>query len=175
MNGLYEQDHRAQVHRYRGDTNDDTAFAPRRWPPYHRSIYIHETDKDGVVHFSNYFKIAEEATFAGFRASGCVFESSQHSVAMLNATANYFHPMTFGDRIDVVLTDLAAQRVKFMLAFEFRGDNGLYMATVQLTLVTIVVEGHKAIPLPLTIKETLANALDDPGRTPSPNKPLANS
>ncbi len=127
------------------------------WPVYHRLVHIHETDQDGVVHFSNYLKISEEAMFTGFRFLGFPFENTGHSVAMLNSSVDYFKPMHFGDRIDVVLSDSDAKRVKFSLTFDFmKGD--VLCARVKLMLVTIVIESRQSIPLPKDIKTKLSNA-----------------
>ena len=35
-----------------------SALFMNSWPIYNRTIHIHETDRAGIIHFSNYFKIA---------------------------------------------------------------------------------------------------------------------
>lgn len=143
------------------DTGEDVYRAhvkPRlpsvSWPEYHRSIHIHETDQDGVVHFSNYLRIAEEAMFNAFRTFGHGFQNTGQSVAMLDAAATYLYPMKFGDRIAVVLTECAIRRAKFMLNFEFRRNCDV-CARVRLMLVTIDIDGRNAIAIPNIIKGKL--------------------
>lgn len=131
---------------------------PAQWPIYYRSIFVHETDKDGVVHFSNYCKIAEEAMYTGFWAFGCSFKESQYSLAMLNTTLNYFHPLKFGDRIAVVLDDFDMKRVKYFLTLKFQNNFNI-CAEIKLTLATILSKERKVIPVPLIIKERLSAAI----------------
>lgn len=133
--------------------------AGNMWPVYRRIIHIYETDKDGVMHFSNYFRIAEEAMCEGFRALGYPLENSGYSIAMINAMTHYFHPVSYGQCIDVMLTDLEIMRLKFILRFDFRNSQDLCLARVQLTLVAILPEKRRAVALPSLLKESLAKAL----------------
>jgi len=132
---------------------------PVFWPTYSRLIHIHETDKDGVLHFSNYFKIAEEAMFTGFRHLNGPFDGSEYSVAMVNATTRYIHPIKFSHQINIFLKNHDIKRVKFVLTFEFINSNGVSLAETQLTLVPIIVNERRAVPLPADFKESLKSSL----------------
>jgi len=139
-----------------------SSYAGYKWPTYQREVHIHETDKDGVLHFSNYFKIAEEAMFIGLRKIGFPFENSPYSVAMLNAVTTYIEPIEFGDRIDIALVNFSMQRVKFILVFEFQNQNGISVSQTKLTLVTILIKDRKAIPVPSLLKTALEKVIADP-------------
>jgi len=152
-----------QVGNFQNNSHDN-----HKWPIYQRAIHIHETDKDGVLHFSNYFKIAEEAMFTGFREIGFSFENSPYSVAMLNAATTYIKPVKFGDRIDVVLIKFTKKRVRFILAFEFRNHKSVPVARIELTLVLIMTEGRKAIPVPTLLKAAFEKVPIDLYRTSPP-------
>ncbi len=132
---------------------------PRGWPRYEREIHIHETDKDGVVHFSNYFKIGEEAMLSGFRRTNCVLENSEFSLAMIKATTEYIRPLKFGDRVIVELAEVIVQRAKFMLTFNFDNPSSESLAKVRFTLVTITAAERKAVPIPAIINNSLSIAL----------------
>jgi YbgC/YbaW family acyl-CoA thioester hydrolase len=122
------------------------------FPFYYRDIHVHETDKDGVVHFSNYFRIAEEAIFTGLKKLGFCFEENKCSMAMIEATAHYNHPIKFSDRIKVVVPKIIMQRVKFLATVEFLDERNICLASIQVKSVLIEINDRKAIPLPDTLK-----------------------
>lgn len=117
------------------------------WPVYQRRIQVHETDKDGVAHFSNYFKIGEEALFNGFRELGYLFEDSDYSLAMLQATSEYRQPVRFSDTVDVVLSRIEKQRIKLLVSLNFMAGQQL-VARIDFKFVVVEIESRKAIPLP---------------------------
>ncbi len=124
-------------------------------PTYSRIIHVHETDKDGVVHFSNYYKIAEEAMYASLRELGYSFDNTDFSVAMIHSAANYYHPIKFADRIQVTMAEANPQRVKFTLSFAIYDSNKLHLANIQFTLVVIDPKNRTAIPLPESLRFAL--------------------
>jgi YbgC/YbaW family acyl-CoA thioester hydrolase len=125
------------------------------WPIYNRIIQVHETDKDGVVHFSNYFKIAEESLLSGFRLLGYPFEKTEYSLAMINATANYYHPMKFSDSINAIIEHIEIQRIKLVISISFNDVNNTILAKIQFKVVIIEVNNRKAIPLPELLKSII--------------------
>jgi YbgC/YbaW family acyl-CoA thioester hydrolase len=131
-----------------------------KWPVHKRRIHVYETDKDGVVHFSNYLRIAEEAVFAGFRAIGFPLENEGNSIAMLKTNISYYKPIKFAENIDVVLGALDAKRVRFSLEFDFL-CKGELCAQIQLVFATIAPNERKAIPLNPKIRNALASLLID--------------
>lgn len=142
------------------ETNRNTRTGQKLWPTHRRCIHVYETDKDGVVHFSNYLRIAEEAVFGGFRAIGFPVEDKGNSIAMLNTNVNYYQPIKFGDHVDVVLGALDAKRVRFSLEFDFICE-GVLCAQIKLTFTTIASSERRAIPLNKQLRSVLTNILSD--------------
>jgi len=128
----------------------------KHWPVYERLIHVHETDKDGVMHFSNYFKIAEEALYSGFRKLGFSFENTEFSMAMINTSADYIHPVRFAEPLRIVFTGVKVSRVKIKFIMDFLDSNQTSLAKVQLLFVLIEPGGRKAVPVPMDLKSTLS-------------------
>jgi len=141
-------------------TDNSESNSLNNWPIYYRSIYVHETDKDGVVHFSNYCKVAEEAMFNGFQALGFSFKNSGYSVAMINISINYINPIEFGDQIAVVPKSFTIKRVKLFLTLEFYREQNL-MAEIKLTFATILNNERKVILVPANMREKLSSAVGE--------------
>lgn len=125
------------------------------WPVYRRRIHVYETDKDGVVHFSNYLRMAEEATFVGFRAIGFPIEDAGNSMAMSKTNVNYYHAMEFGGNVDVILVDIKATRVRIFLEFDLIAD-GVVCSKIQFTFACINIEERKAFPLDTRLRNCIA-------------------
>lgn len=125
------------------------------WPAYQRRIHVYETDKDSVVHFSNYLRIAEEAVFNGFRTIGFPIEDGGNSMAMLKTNVSYHQPVKFGDTVKVVLGGLDAKRVRFSLTLNIMVEDVL-CAEIQLTFASIAADERRAIPLSTELRSALA-------------------
>ncbi len=70
-------------------------------PPFlHKGrVAFHETDAAGIVHFSNYFRYAEEAETAALASLGIFSEESlrHYSFPRVQASAQYNKPLRFPD------------------------------------------------------------------------------
>lgn len=66
-------------------------------PPYlHRGrVAFHETDAAGIVHFSQYFRYAEEAETHALAA--CGFSPTGYAYPRIHARADYQSPLRFWD------------------------------------------------------------------------------
>lgn len=128
----------------------------KHWPVYERRIHVHETDKDGVMHFSNYFKIAEEALYSGLRKLGFSFENTEFSMAMVSTAAEYIHPVRFAEQLQIVFTEVKVSRVKIKFLMNFLNPDQTTLAKIQLLFVMIDPAGRKAIPVPGKLKSTLS-------------------
>lgn len=126
------------------------------WPTHKRHIHVYETDKDGVVHFSNYLRIAEEAIFAGFRKLGFPVESDGNSMVMLDINVNYQQPIRFGDSVEVILAAIKAKRVKLFLELNFYCNDSL-CTKMKLTFASIASGDKKVIPLSIGLRSALSN------------------
>jgi len=130
-------------------------------PIYNRTIHVYETDKDGVVHFSNYFKIAEEALYSGLKHFGFSFENNGYSMAMINAQAHYIHPIKFAEQLNVVIAEIKLKRSKLLFTLDFNNNHLVNLAKIQLTFVLIDPQKRKAIPVPEQLKYNLSQTIID--------------
>lgn len=130
-------------------------FNPDNCFDYSRIIHVYETDKDGVMHFSNYFRIAEEALYYGLRKLNFSFETTEYSMAMINACATYTHPIKFAEQIRIVIADIKVSRVKILFAMNFLNADQTCLANIQLTFVLIEPGNRKAIPVPEKLRSSL--------------------
>lgn len=116
---------------------------------YSRTLFHHETDADGVCHFSNYFRIAEETFFFIVEEMGrtCIF-------AIREATAQYLQPLRFGNQFEVTTELIELRRSNFTLSFSIQ-TAGQQIAHMQMRFVSIDPANWEPIPLSLELKERL--------------------
>ena len=76
---------------------------------YRRRVQFQETDASGIVHFTNFFKYAEEAEHAMWREAGLTIESSTSEIGWPRVAASfeYLKALYFQDEIDVHLRIIA--------------------------------------------------------------------
>ncbi len=67
-------------------------------------VAFHETDAAGIVHFSNYFRYAEEAETAALASLGIFSADTLHHYAFprVKASAHYNNPLHFGEAYEVL-------------------------------------------------------------------------
>lgn len=129
---------------------------------YNRMIHVYETDKDGVVHFSNYFRFAEEALYSGLRDFGFSFEQTEYSMAMIDASANYIRPIKFAEQLNIVISDIKVKRVKLVALLDFSDSQQNNVARIQLTFVLIDSENRRSMPVPEHLKSSLSQVIAKP-------------
>lgn len=122
------------------------------WPIYNRTIHLHETDKNGIAHFSNYFKIAEEALYSGLKRLGFSFGNFEYSISVINTFANYHQPIRFADHLNIIITEIKNQREKLIFTFNFNNSDHDCLAEIQITFVLIETKNRKPIPIPEYLK-----------------------
>lgn len=138
----------------------DSSLFLNSWPIYNRTIHLHETDKNGIAHFSNYFKIAEEALYSGLKRLGFSFGDFEYSISVLNTFANYHQPISVADHINVIITGIKTQQEKLIFTFNFNNSDHACLAEIQMTFVIIETKKRKPIPIPeylkIKINQTIA-------------------
>lgn len=91
-----------------------------------RSVRFVETDMAGVLHFSNYFRLMEEAEHAFWRSLGLsVMEMDGErtiSWPRVAASFEYFAPAHFEDELEIVLTLEKLGERSLSYRVEFRCD-----------------------------------------------------
>lgn len=129
------------------------------WPIYNRIIHAHETDKNGLVHFSNYFKIAEEALYLGLKRLEVSFDDFDYTLAMVNTLADYYQPITIDDYINITIAKIKIQHDKLIFFLDFNDANRACLAKIQLTFILIDINNRKTMPVPEQLKAKLNRAI----------------
>jgi len=117
---------------------------------YSRMLFHHETDADGVCHFSNYFRICEE-TFFHMASDGAL---ANQLFAIREASAQYMRPLRFRDRFEVKMDLMELRRSNFMIGFSIQIQSEP-AARIQMRFVCIHPEKWEPVPLPEEIKTYL--------------------
>ena len=127
------------------------------WPIYNRTIHIHETDRSSVIHFSNYFKIAEEALYLylGLKRLGFSFGNFEYAISVINTEANYYQSIKLANHISVIITDIRIKQDHLIFHFDFNDSDHTCLTETQLTFVLIETKNRKTIQIPEDLKNRL--------------------
>lgn len=117
--------------------------------PYTRSLFHYETDADGVCHFSNYFRIAEEAWHHAVRQ-----EFPNLQFAVIESHARYVRPLRFGSSFFVSIQKIETRRSNFEMSFLIE-ENQLEVAILKIRFVTIDAKTWEVVPLLAELKQKL--------------------
>ncbi|WP_461828959.1 acyl-CoA thioesterase [Aquifex sp.] len=126
---------------------------------YTRRVQFYETDAQGVVHHSNYFRYFEEARGEFLRSKGFPYSKLREKgfeVVLLSAECEYKKPLFYDDvfRIEIVITELT----KFTFSFTYKvlkDENIIAHAKTR----HCIVKNGKIVSIPKEIKEVLKNSL----------------
>jgi len=131
---------------------------------HYRTIEFHETDAAGLVHFSNYFRIAESAEHALHRTIGYPMlnrvETDFFGWPRVRAQAKYSAPLDSGDvvRIELWVTELKEKAIEWGFKIIRDSDNVLAakgsFATVHVRIDALTRE-MKSLPLPEELRNKL--------------------
>lgn len=89
---------------------------------YRRRVNFHETDMAGIMHFSNFFRLMEEAEHAFMRSLG----RSVHPVddpgvgwPRVHASCDFKRPLRFEDEVvvEVVVEEVRSKAVRYLFRF----------------------------------------------------------
>lgn len=67
--------------------------------PYRCRIAFHDTDAAGIVHFANYFRLAEEAETHALASTG--FRMDAYAYPRVHVEADYRAPLRFWDECEI--------------------------------------------------------------------------
>lgn len=104
----------------------DSVAAEREAQPfvYRREVRFYETDMVGIVHFSNFFRIMEEAELAFWKSLGVsLFEpwnGSTISFPRVSAKCDFKSSARFDDAIDTAVTIVRVGKSSVTFAFDLR-------------------------------------------------------
>lgn len=124
-------------------------------PPfiYRREIKFYETDMVGIVHFSNFFRLMEEAEIAFWKSRGIslfeAWEGKILSFPRVSAKCDFKSSAKFDDMLDIVVQVLRVGRSSISFGFEMRIGDRL-LATGEVTACCCELS-HGNAPKPIGI------------------------
>lgn len=131
---------------------------------HHRTIEFHETDAAGLVHFSNYFRYAEAAEHALYRAIDYPMmkreSSSFYGWPRVRAQAKYSAPLDSGDvlRIELWITEIKDKAIEWAFRIEREHDQVLAAKGSFATMhvhIDALTRDMKSMPIPEVLRERL--------------------
>jgi YbgC/YbaW family acyl-CoA thioester hydrolase len=134
---------------------------------YRRTVQFAETDMAGIVHFSRYFQLVEEAEHAFLRSigQGVHVGHGDHSIGFprVSARCDYLRPLRFEDEVEVhIWVHRKGRRsLTYHAVLSRDGDAVARAETVVLCCRCLPDGTMQAAPVP----EAIANALEE---APSP-------
>jgi len=130
-----------------------------------RRVEFSETDMEGIMHFSNFFRFMESAEGAFFRSLGYSVVLSRNGLAVglprVHAECDYEAPLRFEDEVLVHL--LVERKGSRSLTYQFRfyrlnGPARQQVARGRITAVCAARQNDgsmKAVPLPAVLAEKI--------------------
>ncbi|GAB6065835.1 YbgC/FadM family acyl-CoA thioesterase [Aquifex pyrophilus] len=122
---------------------------------YRRRVQFYETDAQGIVHHSNYFRYFEEARGEFLRSRGLPYSEFRKrglEVVLLTARCEYKKPLYYDDEFEIHLTLKDLTRFTFSFEYEVlkEGESVSYGETKH----CIVKEG-KIVSIPEDVRSIL--------------------
>ncbi|MFN3869863.1 MAG: acyl-CoA thioesterase [Aquificaceae bacterium] len=129
---------------------------------YGRRVQFYETDAQGIVHHSNYFKYFEEARgellrFLGFPYSK--LREKGHEVVLLSASCHFFKPLYYDEEFTISLNLSHIDR--FTFSFEYLLTSSSLLRAKGFTK-HCVVKGGKIVSIPEEIRERIIQFSSNP-------------
>ena len=133
-----------------------------------RRVEFSETDMEGIMHFSNFFRFMETAEHAFFRSLGYSVVLSRNGIMLclprVHAECDYTAPLRFEDEVQIHLLVEKKTRRSLTYQFRFRRLNGSAAEEVARGRLTIVCAERqangalKAAAFPAEISERIQEA-----------------
>lgn len=116
----------------------------------HRNLNHYETDSDGVCHFSNYLRHAEEGIFTLFgKSEWKTLEDNNIAIVISRIEAKYLSPIRFCDCFSVSLNTIKRNSTKINLTFEVYNETSKHTSCkILLNLAAIDKKANKPISIP---------------------------
>jgi len=87
---------------------------------YKRRIQFYETDAQGFLHHSNYFRLFEEARGEFLRKLGLPYSALRkegYEVVLIDAYAKFLRPILYDDLVEILLNLETLNKVKFSFSY----------------------------------------------------------
>ena len=128
-------------------------------------MQFYELDSAGIVHFSTYYRLMEEAEHALWRAAGLSIAPKGATIGFprVSSSFDYRAPLRFEDEVDITIR-IAAKSARSMryTCIIRRGEVVAAAGTMTVVCVRTDVEPLKAVPIPDDIADRFEVA-GDPG------------
>ena len=131
---------------------------------HHRIVEFHETDAAGLVHFSNYFRYAESAEHALYRAIDYPMMDHDGSAfygwPRVRAQAKYSAPLDSGDelRIELSVKEIKDKAIDYTFRI-YRHRDGMLAGKGSFTTMHVLIDGvtreMQAVAIPEELREKL--------------------
>lgn len=129
---------------------------------YQRKIQWVDTDKAGIIHFSNYFRFMEETetAFVESLPGNSRHWFHDHLCPRVSASCDFKKAVTFGDLLDIYLTIGRLGRTSVTYEFSFRhGSDEVASGKVALVFVQVGEDGaFSPVPVPTALAAALRAA-----------------
>ncbi len=122
---------------------------------YRRRVQFYETDAQGVVHHSNYFRYFEEARGELLRSLGKPYSEIRklgYEVVLLEASCTFKKPLFYDEEVQIKIGLEEVSRFTFSFSYEVYVDG--QVRALGRTKHCMVKEG-KLVSIPRDIKELL--------------------
>jgi len=133
-----------------------------------RRVEFSETDMEGIMHFTNFFKFMETAEHAFFRSLGysVVLSRNGHDLCLprVHAECDYLAPLRFEDEVKIRLLVEKKGPRSLTCQFRFHRLNGSTPQVVAHGRLTVVCAARqkdgslKAVPFPKALAEQIREA-----------------
>jgi acyl-CoA thioester hydrolase len=154
-----------------------------------RRVEFSDTDMEGIMHFSNFFRFMEAAEHAFFRSLGYSVVLSRHGLDVclprVHAACDYTAPLRFEDEVRIHLLVERKGRRSLTYQFRFQRLNGSLQEVARGRVTAVCAARQKdgsmkAVSLPKVIADKIQEAppelLGEPApapRKPSKTRPIA--
>jgi len=122
---------------------------------YRRRVQFYETDAQGFMHHSNYFRIFEEARGEFLRDLGYPYSELRKrgfDVVLIDAYAKYLRPIFYDDLLEVRLVLDNLTKVKFSFSYTISVDGEL---KAKGKTTHCVIKDGKPVRIPMELLEKL--------------------
>jgi YbgC/YbaW family acyl-CoA thioester hydrolase len=133
-----------------------------------RRVEFSDTDMEGIMHFSNFFRFMEPAEHAFLRSLGYSAVLSRNGLSVclprVHAECDFLAPLRFEDEVQIHLLVQRKGTRSLTYQFRFHRLNGSAPAEVARGLVTVVCAARqsngtfKAVALPKALAERIQEA-----------------
>jgi YbgC/YbaW family acyl-CoA thioester hydrolase len=135
-----------------------------------RLVHFHETDGAGIVHFSWYFRYAEEAEQALWRSLALRLAPDEQGIMFprVAATFDFHSPLRFDDEFDIEIgvAGLTDKTIRYAVLISI-ADRAVATGAMTVACATQPPgEAMRAVPIPAPIREALMQSTIPGNATP---------